>query len=163
MTRMALPLAAILMTAVALIPGGAHLFALPNKLTLDREAYFTVQAIYLGWWKLGLVLIAALIADLGLVLRLRGRSPAFWLALLALALVACNLAIFFGWTFPANRATNDWTVVPTDWERLRREWEYSHALNALLTFVSLVCVTSAGLCHPAASPPGKAPGSSSSL
>ena len=138
-------LVAILLTAIALVPGGAHLFALPNKIGLGSEAYLTVQAIYLGWWMLGLVLIAALVADAVLAIGLRGNQPAFALAIAALCLIAANLAIFFIWTFPANQATANWTVVPSNWEELRRNWEYSHAVNAFVTFMSLACITLAGL------------------
>jgi len=49
MANKSLQLAAILLTAIALVPAGAHLFAMPNKIELSRDAYFTVQAIYLGW------------------------------------------------------------------------------------------------------------------
>jgi hypothetical protein len=67
-----LQLAAILLTAIALVPAGAHLFAMPNKIDLGRDAYFTVQAIYLGWWRLGLFLLAAIVVDIILAVRLRG-------------------------------------------------------------------------------------------
>jgi hypothetical protein len=71
-----LQLAAILLTAIALVPAGAHLFAMSNKMDLSRDAYFTVQAIYLGWWRLGLFLLAALVIDAILAFRLRGDQPA---------------------------------------------------------------------------------------
>jgi hypothetical protein len=45
-------------------------------------------------------------------------------------LIAVNLAIFV-WTFPTNQATNNWTVVPKNWNALRIQWEYSHAANAV--------------------------------
>jgi hypothetical protein len=54
--------------------------------------------------------------------------------------IAANLAIFFVWTFPTNQATSNWTVVPKNWNELRIQWEYSHAVNAVVTFVALACV-----------------------
>ncbi len=33
---------AVVLTALALIPSGAHLFELPNKVELPRDAYLTV-------------------------------------------------------------------------------------------------------------------------
>jgi hypothetical protein len=39
--------------------------------------------------------------------------------------------VFWAFTFPTNVATENWTVAPDDWERLRRQWEYSHAVGAL--------------------------------
>jgi hypothetical protein len=43
------PFAAIILTALALVPGGAHLLALPNKIGLTQADYFIVQGIYRGW------------------------------------------------------------------------------------------------------------------
>jgi hypothetical protein len=34
---------ALVLTALALVPAGAHLFALPNKIGLAQEQYFIVQ------------------------------------------------------------------------------------------------------------------------
>ena len=74
------------------------------------------------------------------------------LAAIATLLLAANLTIFFIWTFPANQATGNWTVMPADWEALRNQWEYSHAVNALLTFLALSATLASSLSWPAASP-----------
>jgi hypothetical protein len=132
---------ALVLTALALAPGGAHLFALPNKIGLEQQPYFIVQGIYRGWALLGIVLFGALIANLVLAILLRGRGASFWFALAGFVLVAGTLAIFFTWTFPANQATNNWTVAPENWRALRAQWEYSHAVNAVLTFFALCAVT----------------------
>ena len=142
---MRLQFAAIVLTALALVPGGAHLFALPNKIGLSQEAYFTVQGIYRGWALLGTVLFAALAADTALAIRLRSQRRPFRLALTGAVCLALTLAIFFTWTYPANQATSNWTVVPPDWATLRTQWEYSHAVNAAITLVSLCAVTLAAL------------------
>lgn len=136
---------ALILTALALIPGGAHLLALPNKMDLSEAQYFTVQGIYRGWALLGIVLCAAIAADLALVIRLRRQHPAFWCALVAFVAMAATLAIFFIWTFPANQVTVNWTVVPEDWRILRAQWEYSHAVNAVLTFLAFCAVALATL------------------
>jgi hypothetical protein len=52
-----------------------------------------------------------------IVLRRLGRS--FGYALASFLLIAAKLAIFFVWTFPTNQATNNWTVVPNNWNELR--------------------------------------------
>lgn len=136
---------AIILTALALVPAGAHLFALPNKIGMPMEAYFTVQSIYSGWALLGIVLLGALFVTLVLAVRIRHQPWAFRLALLAFLCLAANLAIFFLWTYPANQATDNWTMIPQDWQVLRKQWELSHAVNAILTFGALCAVTLAGL------------------
>ena len=136
---------AIVLTAVALVPAGAHLFELPNKIGLAQEEYFVVQSIYRGWALFGIVLCGALAASLVLTLMVRHRRGAFWLALVAFILMAATLAVFFTWTYPANQATANWTEVPADWRELRRHWEYAHAVNAVLTFLALCAVTLSAL------------------
>jgi hypothetical protein len=32
-------------------------------------------------------------------------------------------------------------MIPDNWEQLRREWEYSHAANAAMTFAAFCAVT----------------------
>ena len=143
---------AIILTALALVPAGAHLLELVHKITLDRAQYLTVQQLYRGWAFLGAVLIAALLANLVLTIRSRRQGRPMRLAAIATLLLAANLTVFFIWTFPANQATGNWTVMPADWEALRNQWEYSHAVNALLTFLALSATLASSLSWPAASP-----------
>ena len=132
---------AVVLTALALVPAGAHLFELPNKIGMPRDAYFVAQGLYRGWALFGFVLFGALAANLALAaaLRQRRRTRAARLALAAGLLIALVLAVF-AWTYPANLATENWTRTPPDWETLRRQWEYSHAANAGLTFLALCLV-----------------------
>jgi uncharacterized membrane protein YeiH len=85
---------AIMLTALALVPSGAHLAALPNKMAMGQVAYFVAQQIYAGWALFAIVLAHAI------VLRKLGRS--FSYALASFLLIAANLAIFFVWTFPTK-------------------------------------------------------------
>src|SRR5215471_18235399 len=93
----------------------------------------------------GIVLFGALIANLAHAIVLHELGRSFRYALASFLLIAANLAIFFVWTFPTNQATNNWTVVPKNWNALRIQWEYSHAANAVVTFAALVCVVIAVL------------------
>jgi len=123
----------LFLTMLTAAPGLAHLFELPNKIGLPRDAYFTVQGIYAGWALFGVVIMAAIATNLFLAWRLRRhnrRSSMF--AAGSAALIMLSLGIFFTWTLPANQATLNWTTIPEDWERLRTAWEYSHAVNALI-------------------------------
>ena len=82
---------AIMLTALALVPSGAHLAALPNKVAMARAGYFVAQQIYAGWAPFGIVLFGALIANLAhaVVLGKLGRS--FGYALTSFLLIAANL------------------------------------------------------------------------
>ena len=131
----------MVLTALTLVPAGAHLFELPNKIALPQEQYFTVQGIYRGWALFGFVLVGAIGANLAHAILIRNQPRAFWLALLAFILMASSLAIFIIWTYPTNQATSNWTMTPANWAELRTRWEYSHAANAVITFFALCCVT----------------------
>lgn len=73
-----LSLAALVLAALALVPAGAHFFALPNKIGLTQEDYFNAQGIYRGWSLFGVVLIGSLAANLALTVSLRReRIPRF--------------------------------------------------------------------------------------
>jgi len=130
----------LLLVAVMVGAGLAHLLALPNKIHLGREDYLTVQQIYRGWALLGIADIGALIFTLVLAVMSRRRPRDFVLAVLAFLCVAASLVVFFLFTYPANQQTDNWTVLPAHWEALRRQWEYSHAVGAGLYLVALIAL-----------------------
>lgn len=136
---------AILIGALALIPSGAHLAALPNKIGLGQSEYFLVQGLYRGWAVLGLLWVAALAANIALAVVVRSQTGPFWLALGAAACIAAMFAIFVTWTLPGNQATQNWTTVPANWASLKRQWECSHAVNAAIALVALCLATASAL------------------
>jgi hypothetical protein len=137
---------ALALVAIIFVPSAAHLFELPGKIDLSRDAYFTVQRIYAGWSLFAVPIFAAILTNAVLFIALRrtDRVAARW-ALASAFLIAASLAVFFTWTFPANRATANWTTVPENWERLRLEWEYSHAANALVVFAAFLATVMAAI------------------
>jgi len=134
---------AVLLTGLAMIAPGAHLFELFRKMRLAEDQYYVVQQIYLGWWLVGLLLPAALIANI--VMAVTSVGTARWLAAVAAGLIVLNLLVFVIWTQPVNTVTDNWSVHVSDWEALRRQWEYSHAVNAGITFAAFCAATSAAL------------------
>ena len=140
----------LLLTTIVLAAGFAHVFALPNKIGLPRDDYFTVQQIYSGWALLGIPLVGALISGIVLTITARGQSLVFPLALLAVLCIGLGLAVFFALTFPANQATANWTTIPENWESLRTRWEYGHLISAILYFIAWNALAFAALrcCEP---------------
>ena len=139
---------AIVTTGLALIAPGAHVFELLRKMALPDAQYHIVQDIYRGWWIVGLLLPAALIANAALAIAVKDDGSARGLAIGAAALLLINLVVFAVWTLPVNRVTSDWTVHLPDWEALRRQWEYSHAVNAVITLAAFCASTLAALHRP---------------
>lgn len=128
----------LLFVALAMAPALAHLLELPNKIRLPREQYQTVQQLYRGWSRLGVVVIAAMLATLVLLLMARGHDGEFGWALAAFVCILLTQFVFWVFTFPVNRATVNWTRLPENWGSLRRRWEYSHAASAGLNLIALI-------------------------
>jgi hypothetical protein len=129
---------AVVLTSLALAPAMAHVMELPNKLPMSRDAYLTVQRVYRGWQFVGIIVVGALVSTLLLMLSSDGDSLVP--AITAFSAILATQVVFWTVTFPVNRRTRNWTLVPKDWEGLRDRWEYSHAASALLNFIAVVSV-----------------------
>lgn len=88
---------------------------------------------------------AALVLNLCLAYVVKEDRAAFWFAMTAAGMLAVNLAIFVRWTQPVNSATANWSLRLENWEVLRRQWEYSHAVNAFVTLSAFCATTVAAL------------------
>jgi hypothetical protein len=130
----------LLFVALAMAPALAHLLELPNKIGLPRDEYLIVQQIYRGWALLGIVVFGALLSTLILTLLLRRRRRPFRLSLIAFLCIVGTQVVFWTFTYPANRQTQNWTVLPENWLTLRTQWEYSHAAGAGLNFVAFIAL-----------------------
>jgi hypothetical protein len=139
-TRSTVRFLALFFAALALAPALAHLLELPNKIDLSRDEYLTVQQIYRGWALLGIVVTGALLSTLALAVITRKERRAFRCALIAFLSVVGTQIVFWAFTYPTNRETNNWTVLPAHWMELRTQWEYSHAASAGLNLIALVAV-----------------------
>jgi hypothetical protein len=101
---------------------------------------------------LGVVLFAALLLTGLHTIAVRHQSTAMLLSLLAVLCFVTNLIIFFTYTQPMNAASGNWTQMPANFEAARRQWEYSHAVNAGLVLVAFASLTASILAsRPAAS------------
>jgi hypothetical protein len=143
-----------LLVGLTLGAGLAHLFALPNKIGLPGDTYITVQQIYSGWVVFDLVAVAAL-AALGVLAALVRRRPrTFPLTLAAFLAMVGAQAAFWALAFPADRATDGWTMLPPDWPILRAQWEYAHAAAAGLDLAAFVSLVASVLLRERPTPPG---------
>src|SRR5215472_9138612 len=86
---------AVMLTAIAFVPAGGHLFELPNKIGLSEEHYFVAQSIYRGWALFGNVIIAAIAANLTLALTSWRRRRRYWPSLAAALILAGTVLVFF--------------------------------------------------------------------
>lgn len=131
---------ALMATALAMGAALAHALELPNKMLLDRDAYFTVQQIYAGWNRLALLLAVEFAGMLAVQTVYRRQAAVARPTVAALLFLAGAQAVFWRWTFPANVATANWTLKPENWLQLRSQWEYSHLAGAGLQILALAAL-----------------------
>jgi len=134
---------AILATLVSSAPDLAHLFELPHKLALSRDQYFTVQQIYGGWELFGIAILVQAVSLSMLAWRSTREHYIFRPVMAALILMMLAQTLFWLFTFPANSLTENWTTIPADWDMLRHQWEYSHAMGAICQLLALCCLVGA--------------------
>jgi hypothetical protein len=136
---------ALLATALALGAALAHALELPNKISLPERQYFIVQRAYRGWNQLAYLLVIQLLSMLAIAGLYRHKPNVLWPTVAAIVFLLCAQAVFWTHTYPANVATDNWTAIPADWESLRTQWEYSHALGAAFQVLSMSALTVAVL------------------
>lgn len=70
----------------------------------------------------------------------RTNPRVLWPTASALIALIAAQAVFWIWTFPANRVTGNWAVQPENWEMLRRDWEYSHLAGAVFQALAMAAL-----------------------
>jgi hypothetical protein len=128
---------AVISVALLLVPTGAHIFEMPNKLALAPQDYLTVQKIYRGWDLFGFVIAASLLATAAHAYFVRSNRESLQWSLLALIGIVCTQLLFWTLIYPLNELTQNWSVLPSDFENARRQWEYAHGACFALNLMSL--------------------------
>jgi hypothetical protein len=144
MPALAVHMLATALIVLCLVPAGAHVFEMPAKMTLPPVEYMTVQKIYAGWAFFGIAYFLAPLAALWHAWLARKHRAALWLSMAAAAAMIAALAVFALFTYPVNAGSRNWTVMPEPFETARRQWEYSHAANAVLTFAAFATIVLSG-------------------
>ena len=137
--RLIQPLA-IVAIALYLVPSGAHVAELANKMALTPVEYMTAQKLYAGWSWFAIVILAALAITLANTIIVRASRAALAWSCVALVALVSTQAVFWIYTAPVNAVTRSWTIMPEPFEAARRQWEYSHCASAFLTFVALIAI-----------------------
>jgi hypothetical protein len=132
--------ASLLLVSLSLVPAGAHLFVLPNKIGMNASDYLIAQQLYRGWAYLGLLIFGAIVSTLILAYEVRHARALFMPALVSLAFLAASQLVFWTMNFPANQQTHNWVTLPDNWESLRLRWEIGHALSAAFIFAALIAL-----------------------
>jgi hypothetical protein len=87
------------------------------------------------------VVIGALTSNLVLAGLERTKSRTLALNVIAFLSLVGTQVVFWRYTYPVNQQTHNWTVLPEQWQELRKQWEYSHATSAGLNLIALITLT----------------------
>lgn len=131
----------IMFAALSMGMAFSHLLELPAKMTYDAALWLTVQhTLYGAFGLVGAVIeVSAVLTAAALAVLVRQRRPAFgWTLLGALCLVVAH-ATWWIWVAPVNDviAQLSTATLPPNWENLRNQWEYAHAVRAVLQIIAL--------------------------
>lgn len=135
----------IMFVATSMGAAFCHLLEMPAKLTLDGALWLKVfQTLYPpAFGTVGAVLeVGAVLTTIVLVFMVRGRRLAFGWSILAAVCMIATHAAFWIWVAPVNATMGPLTAdtLPANWMELRNQWEYTHAVRAVLQIIALGCL-----------------------
>jgi hypothetical protein len=97
----------------------AYALELPNKIGLSQTHYLIVQQLYAGWSRLAYLLVIELVSMITVAVLSRAEPRVFWPVIAAIVFLLAAQVLFWMFTYPANAATRNWTIVPENWFALR--------------------------------------------
>lgn len=130
----------IILVSLSMAMAFCHLLQLPPRMSYDGAQWVTTQSLYQLFGTVGAFIeVGALLLVTVLLLAVYRRRPAFQWTLFG---TVCLLAAHGAWWMfiaPVNAEIATWTpdTIPADWTWWRSQWEYSHAVRAILEILGL--------------------------
>jgi Domain of unknown function (DUF1772) len=157
-----LQVASVVLVAVAMALALAHALEFPGKMRLNKATYVAVQTIYYpGFTYGGLGEGLGMLATITLLIAAPTGNASWWWVLIAVIALLAMHAVYWVFTHPVNnfwlkdqelkgfargffalgsKSPSSAGDGPTQWERARDRWEYSHILRAILGVVALIAL-----------------------
>jgi hypothetical protein len=120
-----------------------HLLELPQRMRFDQQLWVKVtvfENVYRLFGSVGAVFeITAIVTAIVLVFLVRKRGSTFYWTLGGAILLVLAFVSWIMFIAPMNAEFAKWLTnpIPADWTRYRDQWEYSHAINALIKIMGL--------------------------
>jgi hypothetical protein len=128
----------IMLTAFSLSLSMAHLLEFPQRMKFDQQLWVRVtvfQEVYKYFGDVGSIFeVGAILTAIVLIFLVRGRGSVFYWTLGGALLLVAAFASWILFVNSANAELARWLTnpVPPDWTSTRNQWEYAHAINALI-------------------------------
>ncbi len=133
----------IMLTSFSLSLSMAHLLEFPQRMQFDRQLWVEVtvfENVYRFFGLFGAVFeVGAILTSIVLVFLVRKRGSTFYWTLGGTILLILALLSWLLFVAPMNAEFATWVKnpVPQDWIRYRDQWEYAHAINAVIKIIGL--------------------------
>jgi hypothetical protein len=132
---------ALVGAAMAPTLGGA--LSLASGLQLQPDDYIMTQRADHSALLVGVLGLLALAGAGVHSFFVRGNAAAFAWSIVAVAGLAAAQIVFWSIAFPTISHTENWTVVPENFNSVRLQWEYAQAVAGVLCFGALLAVARA--------------------
>jgi len=133
----------IMLASLSLGLSMAHLLELPRRMQFDQQLWVRVtvfENVYRYFGSVGAAFeIGSVLAAIVLAFLVRKHGSTFYWTLGGAILLVLALVSWVIFVAPMNAEFATWLTnpVPPDWTRYRNQWEYAHAVNALLKMIGL--------------------------
>lgn len=119
----------------------AHLLELPRRMQFDQQLWVRVtvfENVYRYFGSVGAAFeIGSVGAAIVLAFLVRKRGTTFYWTLSGTIALVLALVSWIMFVAPMNAEFATWLAnpVPPNWIRYRNQWEYAHAVNALIKII----------------------------
>ena len=120
-----------------------HLLELPQRMQFDQQLWVRVtvfENVYKLFGSVGAVFeVTAILTAIVLAFLVRKHGSTFYWTLGGAILLVLAFVSFIMFVLPMNAEFAQWGTnpIPADWTRYRDQWEYAHAVNALIKIIGL--------------------------
>ncbi|MGJ5633982.1 hypothetical protein [Nostoc sp. CALU 1950] len=120
-----------------------HLLELPQRMQFDQQLWVKVtvfENVYKLFGSVGAAFeITAILTGIVLVFLVGKRGSSFYWTLGGVIFLVLAFVSWIIFVAPMNAEFAKWLTnpIPADWMRYRDQWEYAHAINALIKIIGL--------------------------
>ena len=133
----------LMLAAFSLSLSMTHLLELPQRMRFDQQLWVkvtVVENVYKLFGTVGAAFeITAVLTAIMLAFLVRDRGSTFYWTLGGAILLVLAFVSWIVFVAPMNAEFAKWLTspIPADWTRYRDQWEYAHAVNAVIKIMGL--------------------------
>ena len=131
-----------------------HLLELPQRMQFDQQLWIRVtvfENVYKLFGTVGAAFeITAILTAIVLAFLIRKHGMTFYWTLAGAVFLILAFISWIVFVAPMNAEFAKWLTIPipVDWMRYRDQWEYAHAVNAVIKIMGLGFLTIGALVEP---------------